>query len=82
MRKFLAVAMAVILIGASSACGPSQTSQTSQGDGRTEAERQQALRDSAFRSTAEALDRVRGVEQLQRDRQRELDEAIEGSGRR
>lgn len=79
MRKFLAVAMAVILIGASSACGPSQTSQ---GDSRTEAERQQALRDSAFRSTAEALDRVRGVEQLQRDRQRELDEAIEGSGRR
>ncbi len=74
MRKFFALSVAVIVIGASSACGPSQSNR---GDESTEAERQQALRDSAFRSTAEALDRARGVEQLQRDRQRELEEAVE-----
>ncbi|MEE8544099.1 MAG: hypothetical protein V3S94_09585 [Gammaproteobacteria bacterium] len=76
MRKFFALSMAVIVLGASSACGPSQSNR---GDESTEAERQQALRDSAFGSAAEALDRARRVEQLQRDRQRELNEAIEGS---
>ena len=79
MRKFFALSTAVILIGASSACGPGQTSQ---GDSRTVAERQQAAGDSAFGPMVEVMDRARDVEQLQRDRQRELDEAIEGSGRR
>ena len=74
MRKLFALSMAVIVIGASSACGPSQTDR---GDRSTEAERQQALRDSAFGSAAEALDRARGVEQLLQDRQRELNEAVE-----
>jgi len=76
MRKLLALSMAVILIGASSACGPSQTDR---GDSRTEAERQQAARDSAFGSMVEVMDRARGVEQLQLNRQSELDEALENS---
>ncbi len=42
----------------------------------TEAERQQALRDSAFGGLVEPMDRAAGVEQLQLDRKRELDEAL------
>ncbi len=76
MRKFFALSLAVIMIGASSACGPSQSNR---GNESTEAERQQALRDSAFGTAAEAVERARGVEQLQRDRQRELEEAVEDS---
>ena len=76
MRKFFALSMAVIVIGASSACGPSQSNR---GDESTEAERRQALRDSAFGSAAELMDRARGVEQLLQDRQRELEEAVEDS---
>ena len=43
----------------------------------TQAEREQALRDSAFGSLVEPMDRARAVEQLQMERKRELDEAIE-----
>ena len=43
----------------------------------TDAEREQALRDSAFGSLVEPMDRARAVEQLQMDRKRELDEAID-----
>ncbi|HSG63670.1 MAG TPA: hypothetical protein VLD39_01655 [Gammaproteobacteria bacterium] len=43
----------------------------------TEAERREALRDSAFGGLVEPMDRAAGVEQLQLDRKRELDEAIE-----
>ncbi len=74
MRKFFALSMAVILVGASGACGPTRTNQ---GDSRTEAERRQAARDSAFGPMVEAMDRARGVEQLQQNRQSELDEALE-----
>jgi len=76
MRVILAFSIAAILIGASTGCGPGKTSQ---GDGRTEAERQQDLRDSTFGGMTEALDRARDVEQLQRDRRGQLDEALESS---
>ncbi len=76
MRKFFALSMAVMLIGASSGCGPSQSDER---DRRTEAERQQALRDSAFGTAAEALERAREVEQLQQDRKSELEAALERS---
>jgi len=43
----------------------------------TEAERQQALRDSAFGSLVEPMDRAAEVQQLQLDRKREIDEALD-----
>ena len=79
MRKFLAVSTVMILIGASSGCGPSESTQDS---GRTEAEQQQALRDSTFGSLAESLDRAGEVEQVQQDRKDKIDAALENSGGR
>ncbi len=76
MRKFFALTMAVMLTVASSGCGPSQSDQA---DRRTEAERQQALRDSAFGTAAVALERAREVEQLQQDRKSELEAAMESA---
>lgn len=76
MRKFIALSMAVMLILASSGCGPSQSDRAER---RTEAERQQALRDSAFGTAAVALERAREVEQLQQDRRSELDAALENA---
>ena len=74
MRKDFALSMIVMLIGASSACGPSNSNQ---GDGRTQAEKQQALRDSTFGSLAESMDRAREVEELQRDRKDRIDAAMD-----
>ena len=54
------------------ACAPEVTEER-----RTEAERQQALRDSAFGGLVEPMDRAAEVEQLQLDRKREIDEALE-----
>jgi hypothetical protein len=62
-----------ILISTVSACAPANDD----AQRATEAERQQALRDSAFGSMVEPLDRARGVEQLTLDRKRELDAALE-----
>jgi hypothetical protein len=62
-----------ILISTASACTPANDD----AERATEAERQQALRDSAFGSMVEPLDRARGVEQLTLDRKRELDAALE-----
>jgi hypothetical protein len=62
-----------ILIGTASACAPANDD----AERASEAERQQALRDSAFGSMIEPMDRARGVEQLTLDRKRELDEALE-----
>ncbi len=76
MRKFFALSMAVMLTVASSGCGPSRSDQA---DRRTEAERQQALRDSAFGTAAVALERAREVEQLQQDRKSELEAALESA---
>ncbi len=76
MRKTFALSMAVILLGISSGCGPSKSSRDVR---KTEAEKQQALRDSTFGSMAEAMDRARGVEQLQLDRKDRLEAALEDS---
>ena len=61
----------VAVLAASSACAPDAPEVRT-----TEAERQQALRDSAFGGLVEPMDRAAGVEQLQLDRKRELDEAL------
>lgn len=79
MRKTLALSMAVMLLGISSGCGPSESSRDVR---KTEAEKQQALRESTFGPLAESMDRARAVEQLQQDRKAELDAAIENSGNR
>ena len=76
MRKALAVSIAVILGGALTGCGPSERSQDG---GRTEAEKQQALSDSTFGPMTDAMDRARDVAQMQQERSRELDEALENS---
>ena len=76
MRANFALLIAVTMIGASGGCGSSTSSQD---NSRTEAEKQQALRDSAFGSMVETMDRARGVEQLQLDRKARLDAALENS---
>ena len=53
------------------ACAPEAPQERS-----TEAERQQALHDSAFGGLVEPMDRAAAVEQLQLERKRELDEAL------
>lgn len=68
IRFLLVTALQMSLI----ACAPSATEERS-----TDAERQQALRDSAFGGLVEPMDRAAGVEQLQLDRKRELDAALE-----
>ena len=54
------------------ACAPEATEERN-----TEAARQQALRDSAFGGLVDPMDRAAEVEQLQLDRKREIDEALE-----
>lgn len=76
MRKVLTLLTAVILIGASSGCGPGKPNHD---DGRTEAEKQQAVRNSTFGPMVGTLDRARGVAQLQQDRKSKLDAATENS---
>jgi hypothetical protein len=74
MPKFIALSLALILIGASSGCGSSQDSPESR---RTNAEKQQALNDSAFGTMAGTMDRARGVEQLQQDHKNKLDATMD-----
>ena len=76
MRKLLALSLTMILIGASSGCGPGNSDHTAS---KTEAEKQQALRNSAFGSAVETMDRAKAVEQLQQDRKNQLDAAMESS---
>ena len=71
MRRTLVVSIGVILIGATSGCSPSPE------EVRTEAEREQALRDSTFGSIAESMDHAVEVEQLQQDRKNRIDAALE-----
>ena len=71
MRKALMLSMAAMLIGASIGCSPDQE------EVRTEADREQALRESAFGSMAESMDRAAEVEQLQQDRKNQIDAALE-----
>lgn len=73
MRKLSALGVAVILAGG---CGSEDsTIEVS----RTEAEKQRALRESTFGSMVGTMDKAAGVEQLNQDRKRNLDDAIENS---
>jgi hypothetical protein len=74
MRKLFSLSVAIILITLASGCGP-----VSPKESRTEAEKQQALRDSAFGPMVETMDRARGVDQLQHDRKEKLDAAMANS---
>ena len=76
MRKALALFITLFLSGALTGCGPGERNE---GGGRTEAEAQQALSDSTFGPMTDAMDRARAVTQMQQDRSRELDEALEKS---
>lgn len=67
-RSYLLVAA----IAALTACGSKPPE-----DSATEAERQQALRESAFGSMVEQMDRAAEVQQLELDRKREIDEALD-----
>ena len=69
LRRSTLISAALAVLAA---CGPGAPEERP-----TEAERQQALRDSAFGGLVEPMDRAAGVEQLQLDRKRELDEIIE-----
>ena len=53
-------------------CAPEEDAQPP-----TQAEREAALRESAFGGLVEPMDRAQEIQQLQIDRKRELDEAIE-----
>ncbi len=75
MRKLLSLSAVIILIALASGCGPAGSSK----EGKTEAEKQQALRDSAFGPMVETMDRARGVDQLQHDRKGKLDAAMTNS---
>ena len=68
-RHFLLTMTALCVL---SACGSDAVEEPP-----TAAEREQALRDSEFGSLAEAMDRAAEVQQLQLDRKREIDEALE-----
>lgn len=67
-RSYLLVAAVTAL----TACGSKPPEERA-----TEAERQRALRDSAFGSMVEQMDRAAEVQQLQLDRKREIDEALD-----
>jgi len=79
MRKFPALCVAVVLVGTAGGCGSEDSSIEAS---RTEAEKQQALRESAFGSMVGTMDKAAAVEQLSQDRKRNLDEAIEDSDSR
>ena len=76
MRNALAVFIAIVLSGALTGCGSGERNQDG---GRTEAETQQALSDSTFGPMSDAMNRAEDVVQMQRDRSRELDEALDRS---
>ena len=64
----------ILLAAAVSGCGSGGSDQA---DVRSDEEKQQALRDSAFSEMTETLERAEEVEQLQKDRMSELNSAIE-----
>lgn len=67
MRLILLVFFASILVGIFAGCA-----QNDEG-AKSEAARQEALRDSAFGELTETLDRAREVERLQQNRKAEID---------
>jgi hypothetical protein len=72
MPRYSAVFFAVIVGAGVAGCGSEPPDERP-----TEAERQQALRDSAFGSLVEPMDRAAEIQQLQLDRKREIDEALD-----
>jgi len=74
MRKLLSLSLTIVLIALASGCGP-----VSPKESRTDAEKKQALHDSAFGPMVETMDRARGVDQLQHDRKGKLDAAMTNS---
>ena len=74
MNKFIVLSATLIWVVAVSGCGSEDATPPRV---QTQAEKQQALRDSEFASSAEALDKARAVEQLNLERKDKLDEALE-----
>ena len=69
LDRFLLIAAGLCAV---SACGSDAVEERT-----TDAERQQALHDSAFGSLAEQMDRAAEVQQLQLDRKRDIDAALD-----
>jgi len=74
MMKANTLAIAMLFMVATSGCGSGGSDQA---EVKSDEEKQQALRDSAFGEMTETLDRAEDVEQLQKDRMSELNSAIE-----
>jgi len=74
MQKFAAFSIAVILISASSGCSPNASSDDAR---KTDAERQQALDESAFGTMTGTMTRAKDVEKSQQDRKSRIDTAID-----
>jgi hypothetical protein len=74
MNKFIVLSASLLWVVAVSGCGSDDATPPRV---QTQAEKQQALRDSEFGSAAEALDKARAVEQLNLERKAKLDEALE-----
>lgn len=72
MHTYLAIGLATVLAGAIAGCGPAD-------DGRpkTDAEKRQALDESAFGDMAGTMDRAREVEQLNIERKDRLDAELD-----
>jgi hypothetical protein len=74
MNKFIVLSASLMSVVAVSGCGSDDATPPRM---QTQAEKQQALRDSQFGSSAEALDKARAVEQLNLERKDKLDEVLE-----
>lgn len=72
MNALIRTVLVTATLGTMSACGPGAVEERP-----TEAEQQQALRDSAFGGLVEPMDRAAEVQQLQLDRKREIDAALD-----
>lgn len=76
MHRNVKAMLAVVTLGLVAACGPSKSHHDDQ---QTDAEKQQALRNSTFGPMVETMDRAMDVDQLQQDRKQKLDQAMEAS---
>lgn len=71
-QTYLALWVAIALVGLVEGCSSDRDNAV-----RTEAEKQQALRESTFGDLTGTLDRAGGVEALSLDRKRDLDATLE-----
>ena len=76
MPRATALLLAAILISATAGCGPAENSED---QGRTTADKTQALQGSSFGPMVGTMDRARNVELLQQARKEELDAAMQAS---